>query len=99
MAGYATGINNGIIKINEARQKENLAPYEDAGDDPIVNGTFVKLKDIGVQYCVMPEASELIAMPEGLEPPPVQQEEEPKESKAHAERKKQRKAERRGDAV
>ena len=97
MAGYAAGINNGIIRINEARQKENLAPYKDIGDDPIVNGTFIKLEDVGAQYGVATSAAE----EEPLKPQEEEQqqeEEKPKESKAHAERKRQRKAERRGNA-
>ena len=95
MAGYAAGINNGIIRINEARQKENLAPYEDIGDDPIVNGTFIKLEDVGAQYGVATSAAEE-EPPKPQEEEQQQEEEKPKESKAHAERKKQRKAERRG---
>ena len=98
MSGYATGISNGIISINEARQKENYQPYENCGNDPIVNGTYIKLEDVGAQYGVMPEGLE----PAGVEivpeivPVAPQEEEEPKESKSHAERKRQRKAERRG---
>ncbi|MBQ3347857.1 MAG: phage portal protein [Synergistaceae bacterium] len=96
MAGYATGIGNGIISINEARQKENYPPYENCGNDPIVNGTFIKLENVGAQYGVMPETSEQpTSQTEEQLPVPPQAEEEPKESKGHAERKKQRKAERR----
>ena len=97
MAGYATGIGNGIISVNEARQKENYPPYENCGNDPIVNGTFIKLEDVGAQYGVMPKSLEIITENAlETEPQAVQEEEEePKESKGHVERKKQRKAERR----
>jgi len=49
MDGYATAINNGVMKPSEAREKEDL-PYEEDGDKLIVNGTFVPLKDVGIQY-------------------------------------------------
>lgn len=49
MDGYGVAINNGIMTPNEAREKEDL-PTNPDGDILIVNGTFVPLKDIGIQY-------------------------------------------------
>ena len=42
MAGYATGIQNGILKPNEARQAENR-PTETNGDDLLIQGATVPL--------------------------------------------------------
>ena len=42
MAGYATGIQNGILKPNEARQAENR-PTEASGDDLLIQGATVPL--------------------------------------------------------
>ena len=54
MDGYSVGISTGIISPNEARRKENMPPLpeEEGGDFHIVNGTFIKLKDVGQQYGV-----------------------------------------------
>lgn len=45
-------ISCGIITINEARQKENLPPLppEEGADHPIVNGSYVRLSDVGAAY-------------------------------------------------
>ena len=42
MAGYATGIQNGILKPNEARASENR-PKADNGDDLLIQGATVPL--------------------------------------------------------
>jgi HK97 family phage portal protein len=42
MAGYATGIQNGILKPNEARASENR-PSADNGDDLLIQGATVPL--------------------------------------------------------
>ena len=97
MQGYSVGISTGIISPNEARRKENLAPLpeDEGGDYHIVNGTYIRLKDVGQQYGVeSDESSSPSTSPAAPEEPPVE-EEEKRESRAHAERKKQRKAERR----
>ena len=44
-----TGINNGIETINEARRKLDLMDKE-GGDTLIVNGTYVKLTEVGAAY-------------------------------------------------
>jgi HK97 family phage portal protein len=46
---YAKGVTSGVVKPSEARRKENL-PHDPAGDDLIVNGANVKLKDAGLQW-------------------------------------------------
>ena len=109
MDGYSIGISTGIISPNEARRKENMPalPAEEGGDFHIVNGTFIQLKDVGQQYGVDAQGSDADAKPEEPEQPEEEQEkpeentletgeEEPGESKNHAERHAQRKAERRG---
>lgn len=42
MSGYATGIQNGILKPNEARRKENM-PDDERGDDLLIQGATVLL--------------------------------------------------------
>lgn len=46
LTGY---VGNGIYQINEARRKADLPPLSD-GDVNLINGTFVRLKDIGKAY-------------------------------------------------
>lgn len=60
MDGYAVGISNGMMSINEARKKENMPPLsaDEGGDSHIVNGTFIKLGDVGKQYGVGGEPGE-----------------------------------------
>ena len=48
-----TGINNGIETINEARRKLDLMDKE-GGDTLIVNGTYVKLTEVGAAYYKAP---------------------------------------------
>ena len=57
MRGFSIGISNGIISPNEARRKENMPPIpeDEGGDSHIVNGTFIKLRDVGKQYNVQQE--------------------------------------------
>ena len=52
MRAYSIAIASGIITSNEARQKENLAPFppEEGADHPIVNGGYVRLRDVGAAY-------------------------------------------------
>ena len=100
MDGYSVGISTGIISPNEARQKENMPPLpeEEGGDFHIVNGTFIRLKDVGRQYGVQesgPEESE----PEPEEEPEEETEsteEEQHENRKHTERHEERRALRRG---
>ena len=100
MDGYSVGISTGIISPNEPRQKENMPPLpeEEGGDFHIVNGTFIRLKDVGRQYGVQesgPEESE----PEPEEEPEEETEsteEEQHENRKHTERHEERRALRRG---
>lgn len=52
MQGYATGINNGFMSPNDVRKLENmdLIPDEDGGNVYMVNGTMMKLSQIGASY-------------------------------------------------
>ena len=52
MRAYSIAIASGIITSNEARQKENLPPFppEEGADHPIVNGSYVRLSDVGAAY-------------------------------------------------
>lgn len=103
MDGYSVGISTGIISPNEARRKENMPalPEEEGGDFHIVNGTFIKLKDVGQQYGVgnSPDTDPKVETDKPDETQPDQddgKEEQDHENKNHAERKAQRKAGRRG---
>ncbi|WP_019850634.1 phage portal protein [Desulfitobacterium sp. PCE1] len=53
MEGYATAINNGIMKPSEARDKEDL-PFDGDSDKLIVNGNFIPLSMVGQQYTNVP---------------------------------------------
>ena len=92
MDGYSIGISTGIISPNEARRKENMPPLseEEGGDFHIVNGTFIKLKDVGQQYGVQDEAKP--ETPEEQEPEEEQpeKEEEQHENTRHTERHEER---------
>ncbi len=52
MEGYAVGINNGFMCVNDVRRLEdwNLVPDELGGNLYMVNGTMVPLKDAGAAY-------------------------------------------------
>jgi hypothetical protein len=52
MQGYATGIQNGILSINDVRELENmnLLSDEEGGNLHILNGNVVKLCDAGKAY-------------------------------------------------
>ena len=49
MSGYATGIQNGFMSPNDVRNLENLnlIPKDEGGDNYMVNGNMLKLKDVG----------------------------------------------------
>ena len=95
MRGYATGFANGFLSPNNIRQLENLDPIpdEEGGNVYVANGSYVKLKDIGVAYLKNQAVPEEPEKPKEQESEP-EPEEKSAESKGHAERKKQRKAER-----
>lgn len=52
MQGYATGINNGFLSPNDVRQLENMdrIPEEQGGNTYMVNGTMMKLTQVGASY-------------------------------------------------
>ena len=52
MQGYATGINNGFMSVNDIRRLENmdLIPDEEGGNLYMVNGTMTPLKNCGASY-------------------------------------------------
>lgn len=54
MNGYATGIQNGFLCPNDIRRLENHneIPVEDGGDNFMVNGSMVKLSEVGLAYKV-----------------------------------------------
>ena len=101
MDGYSVGISTGIISPNEARQKENMPPLpeDDGGNFHIVNGTFIRLKDVGQQYGVETNGdSGSDAKPEEdpeEEQPEGQPEEEQHENRRHTERHEERRKQRR----
>ena len=52
MQGYATGIGNGFMCVNDVRRLENmdLVPPEEGGDLFLVNGSMVPLMNAGAAY-------------------------------------------------
>lgn len=52
MEGYSIGRTNGWMSANDIRRLENLdlIPAEEGGDEYIVNGSCVKLRDVGAAY-------------------------------------------------
>ena len=108
MEGYAIGRNNGWMSANDIRELENLDPLPEGegGDDYIVNGTFIKLKDVGRQYGVTQgEDTSDPAQPEEQEPEEQETEKQPEEgqdgkeeqheNKRHTERHEGRRKQRR----
>ena len=108
MEGYAIGRNNGWMSANDIRELENLDPLPEGegGDDYIVNGTFIKLKDVGRQYGVTQgEDTSDPAQPEEQETEEQETEKQPEEgqdgkeeqheNKRHTERHEGRRKQRR----
>lgn len=54
MNGYATAVSNGLMSPNDVRRKENMPPIpeDQGGDYYFVNGSYVRLKDVGASYGV-----------------------------------------------
>jgi HK97 family phage portal protein len=52
MQGYATGIGNGFMSVNDVRRLENwdLLSEEEGGDLYLVNGSMTPLKNAGASY-------------------------------------------------
>lgn len=49
MQNLTQAVNNGIYRINEARDYEDL-PWAEGGDQLIVNGNYIPLTEVGKQY-------------------------------------------------
>lgn len=105
MEGYAIGRTNGWMSANDIRRLENfdLIPEEEGGDEYIVNGSCVKLKDVGAAYAkggTTPDQPEPQPTeheePDQTDPqPPEPEEEESHENKRHTERHEERRKQRR----
>lgn len=54
-----TKVNIGMYTLNEVRALEELPPV-DGGDDPLVQGAMIKLKDVGAAYNVTGKNTETI---------------------------------------
>ena len=52
MKGYSIGIQNGFMSPNDVRRLEsmNLIPVEEGGEQYMVNGSMVALKNVGAAY-------------------------------------------------
>ena len=61
MNGYAVGIQNGFLSVNDVRELENfdLISEEEGGNNYMVNGNLVKLKDVGAAYNTAPNIEEM----------------------------------------
>ena len=80
MEGYNIGRQGGWMSANDIRRLENLDPIpeEEGGDLYIINGSCVKLKDVGLAYAES-AAEEQPPDEEASEPEEEQPEEEQKE--------------------
>jgi len=104
MEGYAIGFANGFLSPNDIRRLENmdLIPDEDGGNVYVANGSYVKLKDIGVAYQKGDQSAIAAPQPEeestgeSPEEEPGSGEEEARENKRRAQRHNERKAGRKG---
>lgn len=96
MRAYGTGISNGFFSPNDARRKENmpLIPAEEGGDYYFVNGSFVRLRDVGAAYSAAGASQPQPKQPDTPkeESPKEDPAEEELENKRHTERHNQRKA-------
>ena len=101
MEGYAIGFANGFLSPNDIRRLENMDPIseEDGGNVYVANGSYVKLKDIGIAYQNGTETSDAPGAPgSNQEETPEEDapdEEEEQENRKHEERKEKRRQERR----
>ena len=84
MQGYATGISNGFLCVNDVRRLENmdLVPDEEGGNLFLVNGSMTPLKSAGAAYQTSgggsspPEQDEPDEAPEKKQEDPDQEPEE-----------------------
>ena len=60
MQGYATGISNGFMSVNDVRRLENwdLIPEEEGGNLLLVNGSMTPLRAAGAAYGLDPGGSD-----------------------------------------
>ena len=114
MQGYSLGITNGIFSVNDVRALENmdLLPDEEGGNLHVLNGSYVKLSDVGAAYGVNEAGEQEPGQAQPSEPPPVKPDEQEEQegdgpdkeageneeegNKYHKERHDRRKKERRG---
>ena len=102
MNGYATGRANGWLAMNDIRELEDLNPWpaDRGGEDIIINGSYVRVEDVGLAYGqnAMAEREKKAFQEDsggdGGEPEP--EEETEGMSRGLAQRKADRKKERRG---
>ena len=108
MAGYAIGFANGFLSPNDIRRLENMDPIpEEAGGNVYVaNGSYVKLKDIGVAYQSTGREQEASKKPDTSDRPeeddpdtPEKADPEYHENSSHARWHIARKAARRGGSA
>lgn len=66
---FAQAVNNGIEKPNECRRKLDLKDAE-GGDQLIVNGNYIPLKEVGKQYDAV--------VAQAKEPEPIEEPDDPK---------------------
>ena len=76
MQGYATGISNGFLCVNDVRRLENmdLVPDEEGGNLFLVNGSMTPLKSAGAAYQTSGGGSDPPEQDEPDEEPEKQQE-------------------------
>jgi len=90
------GIKNGTVTINEARRENGEADVE-GGDEPLLNGTYVRLKDVAADPEPVPATLVPPVLPdqgeetEQAEDDAEEAEETPTEAQAEAEQEKKRK--------
>ena len=66
---FAQAVNNGIEKPNECRRKLDLKDA-DGGDQLIVNGNYIPLKEVGKQYDTV--------VAQAKKPEPIEEPDDPK---------------------
>ena len=91
MEGYNIGRQGGWMSANDIRRLENLDPIpeEEGGDLYIINGSCVKLKDVGLAYAES-AAEEQPPDEEASEPEEEQKEDAPEPEKEDAQEDRRR---------
>ena len=108
MEGYAIGFANGFLSPNDIRRLENMDPIPDeaGGNVYVANGSYVKLKDIGIAYQAAGREQEASEESDTTDQPdeddsdaPEKEDPEYHENNSHARRHNARRAARRGGSV